>query len=741
MLNNNDNDSFLKELLNDFRVESIEHYESIVKGLLDLEKNDTAIKRQDIIERVYRDTHSLKGAARAVNLPEIERLCSTLESIFGYLKKGEITLSSQLLDILHKALDVLKILIDNLSDNKQIKVSANSTIKNLEYIVKLSLQQNKSISGPETKNSSRGNQQESLHQESSESEVTDINGGSENSGEKEVEIHDREIEKHDLYSVRITTGHLHQILSESEDFIAIKTTLDYYRRCLENIHARHKDEELYNLIKDLISFQKVSSRMIDDLIINIRETLLSNFSTLFRIVPKMVRDLSREYSKEISFNIKGEETEIDRRILEDLKDPLIHLIRNCIDHGIETPQERVDSGKELTGRIDILIEKLIDRKVRITISDDGAGINLDNVLNSAIKNGVLGAANADNMSKDDIISLIFKSGVSSKKFVTDISGRGLGMSIVAEKISNMGGSIEVTTEEGKGSSFTITLPQTISTFRGVLVESDGRSLMIPSVYVEKAVRVSKDMIGNIGDKSVIKCVTGETLGVVRLSTVLGIEKNVGVRNERETITLLILTNNNKRVAFITDKIVGEYEGIVKDMGPQLKYVRNIAGVTIIENGRIVPVVNVNELIESTSEKSESYERFQTLSTQDNLPDNQKRVLIVEDSLTIRSMLKNFVESAGYDVMTAVDGLDAFSKLESENFDLIVSDIEMPRMNGFDLTKKVRQKKENSDIPVILVTALESAGDMKRGMEAGADAYIIKSSFEKSNLIETIRRFI
>ncbi len=738
MLDNFDNDSFIKELLNDFRIEAFEHYESIVKGLIDLEKIGNSSKSHDIIERIYRDTHSLKGAARAVNLPEIERLCSTLESIFGYLKKREISTSSQLLDILHKSLDVLKILIDNLSDKRQIQVSVNSTVKNLEYIVKLSLQQSKSKQTTELKDKIDGNQQ---NRSENEDENLNDHDSSETTVTGESEGHERETERHDLYSVRIPTGHLHQILSESEDFIAIKTTLDYYKRTLENIYVKNRDEELYGLIKDLIAFQKVSSRMIDDLIINIRETLLSNFSTLFRLVPKMVRDLSREYLKEISFNISGEETEIDRRILEELKDPLIHLIRNSIDHGIETPQERVDSGKELTGRIDILIEKLIDRKVRITISDDGAGINLESVLNSAIKNGVPGVSKPENMSKDDIISLIFKSGVSSKKFVTDISGRGLGMSIVAEKISNMGGSIEVTTEEGKGSKFTITLPQTISTFRGVLVEADNRSLMIPSVYVEKAVRVSKDMIGNIGDKSVIKCVTGETLGVVRLSTILGIESKDRVRVESETLTLLILTNNNKRVAFITDKIIGEYEGIVKDMGPQLKYVRNIAGVTIIENGRIVPVVNVNELIESTSEKSETYERYQTPSTEDIQPKEQKRVLIVEDSITIRSMLRNFVESAGYNVITAVDGVDAFNKLAEGDFDLMVSDIEMPRMNGFELTKKVRQRKLNSDIPVILVTALESAGDMKRGMEAGADAYIIKSSFEKSNLIETIRRFI
>lgn len=719
-----DNESFLKELLNDFKIEALEHYDSIVKGLIDLENSATQEKKQEIIERVFRNTHSLKGAARAVNLNEIERLCSALETIFGHLKKGEIAVSSQLLDSMHKSLDVLKVLIDNLNDSgKNIQVSANSTIKNLEYLLKLSLQQTKD---------QKQEQQAIVEKEKVIGEESET--GDKTNSEKESE-------RHDLYSVRIPTGHLHQILAESEDFIAVKTTLDYYRKSLENIYVKYKDDELYKLIKDLIAFQTVSSRMIDDLIINIRETLLSNFSTLLKVIPKMVRDLSKEYSKEISLNIRGEETEIDRRILEELKDPLIHIIRNCIDHGIETPQERVDIGKEIKGKIDIRIEKLIDRKVRITISDDGAGINFANVIQSAEKNGLLIGADPKTLTKEEIISLIFKSGVSSRKFVTDISGRGLGMSIVAEKIADLGGSIEVSTEQGKWTKFILTLPQTISTFRGILIESDNIHLMVPSLYVDKAVRVTRDNIGSIGDKSVIKCANGETLGVVRLSRILGITGNEIRKEQDEFIRLLILTNNNKRVAFIVDNIWGEYEGIIKDMGPQLQYIRNIAGVTIIENGKVIPVLNVSELIESASEGTESYEPSQNLKNQTEKESSVKKILVVEDSITVRTMLKHFVENAGFNVTTAVDGLDGFNKFSSEEFDLIISDIEMPRMNGFELTKRVRDSKNHSDIPVILVTALESPTDMKMGMDAGADAYIVKSSFEKSNLIQTIKRFI
>lgn len=743
----NSEEAFYKELLNDFRNEASEHYETIVKGLLDLESKEENYVRQQVIETIYRSTHSLKGAARAVNLPDIERLCFSLETMFGHLKRGEISLTPQLLDTLHKSADMLDSLIKRLIEGRESNENnnLNQTIKNLEYIIKISLEASKKRwakakeSFPEELNTKSG---EISEIEDREKNSDKISPQSVKPDEELTSTRKIQEERADQSSVRISTEHLNRILSESEDFITIKTTLDFYRKGLEELYMKYRDDSIYNMLKDLISFQTVSSRMIDDLVSNIKYSLLSNFGTLFKLLPKMVRDISKEREKDISILFSGEETEIDRRILDEFKDPLLHIIRNCIDHGIEKPEIRQQLGKKPKGNILVKVEKLIERKVRISITDDGSGIDESKILESAIKNGAITPDAGSSLTKGEILSLILKSGISSRKFVTDISGRGLGMTIVAEKVSRLGGEITIESTEGKGTTFTVTLPQTISTFRGVLVECEGMHLIIPSGFVEKAIQVPISSIQSIGDKNVIKLLDGESVGVVKLSQVLGIPAKESSSSKGDSIKLMILSHNPTKLAFVVNAVYGEHEGIVKDLGPQLKYVRNIAGVTLIENSKLVPVINVTELIQSAIERSASKSSKGVNETsKKGKADGAKRVLVVEDSITIRSMLRSFLEGAGFIATTAIDGIDGLNKLENDKFDVVVSDIEMPRMNGFELTKKIRSNSALSDTPVILVTALESGDDMKKGMEAGADAYIVKSSFEQSNLLETIKRFI
>lgn len=743
----NSEEAFYKELLNDFRNEASEHYETIVKGLLDLESKEEDYVRQQVIETIYRSTHSLKGAARAVNLPDIERLCFSLETMFGHLKRGEISLTPQLLDTLHKSANMLDSLIKRLIEGRESNENnnLNQTIKNLEYIIKISLEASKKRwakakeSFPEELNTKSG---EISEIEDREKNSDKISPQSVKPDEELTSTRKIQEERADQSSVRISTEHLNRILSESEDFITIKTTLDFYRKGLEELYMKYRDDSIYNMLKDLISFQTVSSRMIDALVSNIKYSLLSNFGTLFKLLPKMVRDISKEREKDISILFSGEETEIDRRILDEFKDPLLHIIRNCIDHGIEKPEIRQQLGKKPKGNILVKVEKLIERKVRISITDDGSGIDESKILESAIKNGAITPDAGSSLTKGEILSLILKSGISSRKFVTDISGRGLGMTIVAEKVSRLGGEITIESTEGKGTTFTVTLPQTISTFRGVLVECEGMHLIIPSGFVEKAIQVPISSIQSIGDKNVIKLLDGESVGVVKLSQVLGIPAKESSSSKGDSIKLMILSHNPTKLAFVVNAVYGEHEGIVKDLGPQLKYVRNIAGVTLIENSKLVPVINVTELIQSAVERSASKSSKGVNETsKKGKADGAKRVLVVEDSITIRSMLRSFLEGAGFIATTAIDGIDGLNKLENDKFDVVVSDIEMPRMNGFELTKKIRSNSALSDTPVILVTALESGDDMKKGMEAGADAYIVKSSFEQSNLLETIKRFI
>lgn len=711
MADSQDSNQFLKELMNDFKVEAAEHYDTIVQGLLQLEDADPA-SSATIIERVFRSTHSLKGASRAVNLTDIEKVCSSMETIFGLLKKGEINNSLQLSEYLYKLTDLLKELLLAIGDISKIVPSSrvNQAVKTINSFIKTPV---KNIPVTTIKESTEIKQEPAP-----------------------VATHLTSIDD----SVRISTQYLNNILAQTEYFVTLRTTLEHYKSCLGDIYCKYKDDNIYELLRDLIAFQAESARMTDELTANIRSVLLSNFSLLFKGLHRMVKELAKEYDKEIEFEAKGADVEIDRRILEELKDPVLHIIRNCIDHGIEGKEERVLSGKSVSGKISLVVEKLIERKVRIVISDDGRGIDNIKVVESAIKNGVISKEESLSLNYKEIQRLILKSGVTSKKFVTDISGRGIGMSIAEEKMISLGGTMDISSESGKGTNFILTLPQTISTFRGVLIKSEKQHLVIPSKFIKKVVIKGKENIGNVGNKKIFRNENGSAFDLFRLSDLIGIEKSVQSGKASQNYNIMIISHNNTDIAIIVDDIFEENEGILKGMGPQLQYVKYIAGVTIIKNGVVVPVVNVKELIkDSTSAVQPINEPIFSSGTENSDDSPTVKVLIAEDSITIRHALKNYIESAGYQVTTAIDGVDAMKKLKETRFDIVVSDIEMPHMNGFELTRQIRSNSEIAETPVILVTALESAVDMKKGMDAGADAYIVKSSFEKSNLIDTINR--
>lgn len=706
-------DDLLKELLEDFRQEADEHISSIDEGLIELEKSIHA-PDYSVLERVYRDTHSLKGAARAVNLSETEKVCMAMEGVMSIIKNGDGVLYDSLFDVMHKSVDALRFMLSNLKSTGNERKLPNlvQIIKNLEFVQKDSISR---------KSNDSLNKKEEKHPVIPEPAL------------------DREIVKvseNETETIRVSLNKLNRILSQSEDLIAIKTTLAFYKNELEEAKTVHFNERLEVLYGDLTRFIKVANRMIDDLIIDVRSTLLMPFSTILNIVPRIVRDLSREKGKEITVEISGDHFEIDKRILEELKDPLVHLIRNCADHGIESTNERISAGKSSSGKIRIIVSKGADAKLNIVISDDGGGIKLDKVVKSAIKNGIIDSDRVKLMSDEEKMNLIFASGVSSSEMITEISGRGLGMAIVAEKICNLGGSVTISSQERVGTSFNIKIPQTIATFRGLLIRCGSGKFLIPSIFIDKVIGVlDSDVITSGGRSTII--INREHIGLMDLGRSLGLNNESIVESSMKPS--LILNSNNKKMAFVVDEILEEVEGIVKPLGKQLINIHKITGVTMVGNGILIPVVNVSELIESTLGGESG--RIREASSVVGPVNKIQKILIVEDSITVRSMLKSIVENSGYETDVAIDGADAFEKLQRDTFDAVVTDIEMPNMNGFELTRKIRDDENLADLPVILVTTLESPKDMQKGLEAGANAYIVKGSFEKSNLTDTIRRLI
>lgn len=764
-----DQDDFLKELLNDFKIEGAEHLHAIVHGLLKLEKDLNSPEKKTIVETVFREMHSMKGASRAVNLMQIERLCMNLESVFHEIKNGRLELSKEMFDVFFQSTDTLNVMLKEI-DNPNKTVSEN-TINQLGMRLKaLSLTKN---THPTADFSMKETFQEKdeIKQESKENIATEdknIAGFSEKANLTEplptVKQEEKIVGKE---TVRVDTAKLYDSLRMAEEMITMKNKLKFQAGQLQTISSNFssyakrnlievkssstEDEkkeaelfkkyngELSETVKNIEKIQNDVSRTIDDLILGLKKSLLQPFSSLLAIVPLIVRDLSKEYNKEVELNILGAETEIDRRILEAMKDPIVHLVRNCIDHGIESKDERRKLKKKESGILSISVMSDSDQKIKIILEDDGKGINHEKLINSAIKSGIIKAEVVDSMTEQEINMLIFASGVSTSPFITDVSGRGLGMAIVLEKITGLGGNVEVKSVEHKGTKFTITLPQTLATFRGILVKVSESLFLIPTPSIFKAIKISAADISTVESKNTIR-LNNEIIGLVSLGDVLGIRKRHSGQKNR-FMQGLVLQLAQKKLVFIVDEVLGEHEGIVKSLGRQLKHVKNIAGATMLGDGKIVPVLQIAELMSTAVGKSFSIDLKSADKDDDTTESEAIRILVAEDSITIRNMMRNYLETAGFAVVTAVDGQEAFEHLQTDRFDIVVTDIEMPRMNGIQLTAKIKESPTLSYLPVVLVSALESQDDRKRGMEAGANAYIIKSSFEKSNLIDTIKRLI
>jgi two-component system chemotaxis sensor kinase CheA len=360
---------------------------------------------------------------------------------------------------------------------------------------------------------------------------------------------------------------------------------------------------------------------------------------------------------------------------------------------------------------------------------------------AACKLGVVSTDEAEQMGELDAAALAFQSGVTTSPIVTDISGRGLGLAIVREKVEHLGGSIAVKSKPGEGTAFHISLPRTLANFRGVLVHAGEQLFVIPSTSVERVVRLPYKDIRTVENRATI-LVDEQPVSLVWLSDVLELPRRGTPVESMDSATIVVLGSRLLRMAFLVEEIVGEQEVLVKALVRPLIRVRNIAGASVLGSGRIAPVLNTADLLKSAVKRPASAPEF----THDLSPGKDERakkqsILVVEDSITSRVLLKNILESAGYRVSTAVDGVDGYTTLKTGAFDLVVSDVEMPRMDGFGLTAQIRAEKQFSGLPVVLVTALESREHRERGIDVGANAYIVKGSFDQSNLLEVIQRLI
>lgn len=811
------NQELLARLLVTFRSEATEHVQAMSSGLLQLEHlpADDA-QYGTAIETIFRQAHSLKGAARAVKFKTIESLCQPLESIFVALRDHHIFLTTTLVDLLHQAVRLIAELTQLAQDEARVRQSQVSIlVRQLERalararddvsIAPLSAGQQAASAPPAT---SEPIKPAPFYSETSTSELESSTSYSESStsysepsaSNTEPSVsHKKPSARYTkplasspditaasapipsvgkVSTVRIATTKLDAVMRLAEEMLTPRLALTQHVTELQQLAQdislwRKQSTELQRLLRplqrelaqdhhpalrkllDYLADEPVRLRVLQDQLTNTLRTTENNCRTLAtttehlqRSVKEMqllpcaplleffalqARELAREQHKSVVVNAEGGDIEVDRRLLDEIKDPLIHLVRNCIDHGIEPTEQRRQLNKSPQGNITIALAQHDSGKITLTIADDGAGIDPHRLKAAAVKRNLITLEEAEQLSEAALLELIFRSGLSTSSLITDVSGRGVGMAIVREKIEQLGGSITLASSTGRGTRFTLVLPITLATFRGMLITLAQQTFIIPSVHVDCALRIAAHEVHHVNQGDTVN-IHGQATALVRLHDLLALPC-VPLDN-RETLLVVVLGRGEHRVAFQVDEVLGEQEVLVKGLGPQLRRVPNIVGASVLGNGAVAPILQVADLLDAALRPGQP-----KASAVTPVPARQQNILVAEDSITSRSLMKNILETAGYQVVTAVDGIDAYTTLKTQPFDLLVSDVDMPRMSGFDLTAKLRADVHLAELPVILVTTLDSREDRERGIDVGANAYIVKSSFDQYNLLEVIQRLI
>jgi two-component system chemotaxis sensor kinase CheA len=488
-------------------------------------------------------------------------------------------------------------------------------------------------------------------------------------------------------------------------------------------------EELGRLTGRARDDDRALTLAVDEVTDGVRRARLRPFSDACISLPRTVRDLASEAGREARLVIEGGEVEADRAVIDVLGEALLHLVRNAVDHGLESPAEREGAGKGRVGTVRVAASRE-GPGLRVLVADDGRGPDLPAIRRRLAERGdpVPDAA-------EDLVAALFQPGFSTRREASTVSGRGVGLDAARTALERIGGRVRVRWTEGAGTTFILECPPAVSTFRALLVELDSQIFAIPSAHIARIVRVRPEEVRRAAGRPVI-LTADAPVPIVPLATVLG--PPLREREAEDAVPAVILISDERRLAVIADGLISEEEILVRPLEGVRRPPRGIAGAALLASGRISLVLDTPAIVAAGLRFDGT---LAGLAKDREEPANALRILVVDDSITTRTLEASILQTAGYEVETAVDGEDAWRLLQERTFDLIVSDVEMPRMDGFALCRAVRRAPQLAEIPVVLVSALESAEHRALGLEAGADAYLPKSTFDQRDLLDTIQQLV
>jgi two-component system, chemotaxis family, sensor kinase CheA len=723
-----------KQLVDTFQAELDEQLQVIVDNLLLFEKDPSTKNLEEGLHAVFRAAHNIKGAARSLDINDVGDIAHRLEDVFNRCREGNTVPTPAAIDVSLKTVDMLKKAMQSFVSQQEF--DKKPTLEQLDELLK------------------NFKMQEPVKTKTVEPEEVKTVVATKVEAQESSDVQAKEY-------IKVTTDKIDQLSTLSDELQSANIGLEALFSYLSNIQLKlNAQKEIWQKLKDLSKKESLYVDGLDktaemqvlalDAYRLLREqhneisraiTALQDKTRILRLMPaatlihpllRTIRDISKDLNKQVEVEVLGEEVEVDRAVLNLLQDPLTHLVRNAIDHGIESADVRSQAGKNAQGKIIIKVEH-IGSQIVISVEDDGVGVDVNKVAEAAMRRRLLTKEERAKFSEQELLNLVFQPGVSTKEIITDYSGRGVGLDVVQTNVQLAKGTVRLEAHPGKGSVFTLNVPLTLITDHGLLVRVGSEQFVMPTNSVEHVLEAENDKIRTVESGCIITF-QGKSLPVRDLAYILGLKNNKSF--EREQVPIVIVSKGWSKVAFIVDEIIGEREIVIKQFQPPLCSIKNISGATLTNRGQVVVVLNTIDLVDSAL-RAGSRTRLIAGAEEQAKP----RILLAEDSLTTRTLEVNVLSAQGYDVKAVVDGKEAWELLHQEQFDLVVTDVVMPNVNGFELTKLIKTDEKLKTIPVIIVTSKDSVEDKKRGVEAGADAYIIKSEFESRALLDIVDQLL
>ncbi|RKV51716.1 hybrid sensor histidine kinase/response regulator [Helicobacter pylori] len=790
----------LQEIMEDFLIEAFEMNEQLDQDLVELEHNPEDL---DLLNRIFRVAHTIKGSSSFLNLNILTHLTHNMEDVLNRARKGEIKITPDIMDVVLRSIDLMKTLLVTIRDtgsdtNNGKENEIEEAVKQLQAITSQNLESAKETSGtkeaPEKENKEevKKENKEEVKKENKEENQTetkapttenlssdnpladepDLDYANMSAEEVEAEIErllnkrqeadkERRAQKKQEakqevtptkeppktetpkapktetkakakadteenkapsigveQTVRVDVRRLDHLMNLIGELVLGKNRLI---RIYSDVEERYDGEKFLEELNQVVSS---ISAVTTDLQLAVMKTRMQPVGKVFNKFPRMVRDLSRELGKSIELIIEGEETELDKSIVEEIGDPLIHIIRNSCDHGIEPLEERRRLNKPETGKVQLSAYNEGNHIV-IKISDDGKGLDPVMLKEKAIEKGVISERDAEGMSDREAFNLIFKPGFSTAKVVSNVSGRGVGMDVVKTNIEKLNGIIEIDSEVGVGTTQKLKIPLTLAIIQALLVGVQEEYYAIPLSSVLETVRISQDEIYTVDGKSVLR-LRDEVLSLVRLSDIFKVD---AILESNSDVYVVIIGLADQKIGVIVDYLIGQEEVVIKSLGYYLKNTRGIAGATVRGDGKITLIVDVGAMMEMAKSIKVNITTLMNESenTKSKNSPSDYVVLAIDDSSTDRAIIRKCLKPLGITLLEATNGLEGLEMLKNGDKipDAILVDIEMPKMDGYTFASEVRKYNKFKNLPLIAVTSRVTKTDRMRGVESGMTEYITK----------------